>query len=69
MTDAEEREAALRYHDEAIIEASRVKQMGFAELAKWMRKNADAALKWAARPNLPTSKALKLLCAKSKRVF
>jgi hypothetical protein len=50
MTDEEERDAALKCADEMRIKASEYRQMGFKELASWLRKNADAAMKWAARP-------------------
>ena len=49
MMDLEQRESALRYADEQRIYASHIAQMGFKKLAAWIRKNADAAMKWAAR--------------------
>ena len=50
MTDAEEREAALRQADLDNIRASEARQLGFREYARWLKANADAALKFAARP-------------------
>jgi hypothetical protein len=50
MTDEEEREWALKEADRMRIMASQVKQCGFIEYARWLRKNADNAMKWAARP-------------------
>ena len=49
MTDQEERECALREADRMQIQASEMRQLGFLELARWLKKNADNALKWAAR--------------------
>lgn len=50
MSDSEQREAALREADRMRILASQYKQLGFKELARFLNKNAEAALKWAARP-------------------
>ena len=50
MTDAEEREWALTEADRMTILASAYKQLGFKELARWLKTQADGALKWAARP-------------------
>ena len=49
MTDSEEREAALRQSDLDAIRASEMRQLGFKELATFLKQNSDAALKWAAR--------------------
>lgn len=40
-------EYALRESNRMRILASQYRQMGFRELSRWMRKNADAALRWA----------------------
>ena len=50
MTDEEAREFALRESDRMKILASEYRQMEFKELARWMQKNAEGALRWAARP-------------------
>lgn len=47
--DELERAFALRHGDELRILASRYAQMGFKHSARFLRKQADAALKWAAR--------------------
>jgi len=49
MTDEQERDATLRCADEMIIKASEYRQMGFPELAKYLKENAQAARKWAVR--------------------
>lgn len=49
MGDQEQRELALEEASRMRINASRLQQMGFTETARWLRKNADAAMKWAAR--------------------
>ena len=49
MNDSEQREFALREADRMRIMASEMKQCGFSELARFLQKNADAAMKWAAR--------------------
>ena len=40
-------EFTLRQADDMRVEASRQEQMGFKETARFLRKNADAALRWA----------------------
>ena len=49
MTDKEQREFALREADRYRIWASQLQQIGAVEYARFLRKNADAAMKWAAR--------------------
>ena len=49
MTDAAQREYALKESDRMRILASQYRQMGFKELSRWLRKNADDAMKWAGR--------------------
>ena len=53
LTEAELRadqdNKALKCSDEMKIKASQYRQMGFPALARDLEKNADAALKWAAR--------------------
>lgn len=53
MTDSEQRDFALRESDRYRIMASEMAQLGFKEYARWLRKNAENAMKWAARPVLP----------------
>ena len=48
MPNEQDQDRALRESDRMRILASEYKQMGFKELAKWLRKNADAAMKWSA---------------------
>jgi hypothetical protein len=43
---------ALNEADRYRILASEYNQLGFKELARWLRKNADAAMKWGAKSNL-----------------
>lgn len=50
MTDEQEREFALDEANRYRIMASEYAQMGLKELARWLRRNADQAMKWAARP-------------------
>ena len=51
MTDAEEREFALREHDRMVILASEIRQLGmFPALAQYLKDNAAAAFRWATRP-------------------
>jgi len=49
MSDLEQRERALREADRMNILASQYRQLGFKELARYLKKNAENALKWAAR--------------------
>ena len=44
----EQRELALREADRMRLLAGQYKQYGFVELAQFLRKSADAAMKWAA---------------------
>lgn len=50
MTDGKQREFALSKAGRMRMLASELKQMGFKETARFLAKNADAAMKWAARP-------------------
>lgn len=49
VTDEQDREFALREADRMRIWASRLKQIGAVEYARFLRRNADDAMKWAAR--------------------
>lgn len=47
MTSEPQSERALNEADRMRIEASHAEQLGFKELARFLRKNADDAMKWA----------------------
>lgn len=47
MSRSDEIDAALETASNCRLEASRMKQLGFKELAKWFLQNAKAAEKWA----------------------
>jgi hypothetical protein len=47
MTEPEAKEIALVESDRMRIQASIYRQMGFKELARFLDKNAEAALKFA----------------------
>lgn len=49
LTEQEQWDRALAESDRMRIEASKYRQLGFPELARFLNKQADAALKWAAR--------------------
>lgn len=49
MSDEEIREFALREADRMRILSSEMRQSGFLQLAKFLNKNADKAMKWVAR--------------------
>ena len=49
IADEARREFALKEADRMRILASQYRQMGFKELARWLRKNADDAMKWVGR--------------------
>lgn len=49
MSNESKAEAALKESDRMRIEASQAKQLGFKELARFLNKQADAALKWASK--------------------
>ena len=49
MTDERQREAALDEANRMRVMASQMKQLGFTELARFLKKNADDAMKWASR--------------------
>ena len=50
MRDSVLREIALEQAGKMRIQASHAEQMGLRNLSVWLRQNADAAMKWAARP-------------------
>lgn len=47
MTDAEQRERALDEASRMRMLASRYRQMGVKALARFLKENADAAMKWS----------------------
>lgn len=49
MSDDKQRETALDEADRMRVLASEARQLGFRELARFLIRNADAAMKWAAR--------------------
>lgn len=49
MTRSEEIDAALETASRCRLQASRAKQLGFIEFARWLNKNAGNAESWAAR--------------------
>lgn len=48
MTTTTQQDRALDLAAEMEIKASQARQMGFTETAKWLKRNADLARKWAA---------------------
>lgn len=48
FSDIEQANRALREADRMAILASEMRQMGFTEIAKFLRENSRKALKWAA---------------------
>lgn len=49
MSDEKQREFALNEAGRMRVLASELRQMGFIETARFLMKNADAAMKWAGR--------------------
>ena len=47
--DERQRELALDEASRMRVLASEMRQMGFIETARFLQKNADAAMKWAGR--------------------